>query len=124
MLIPNSFTQAISNAFYDKTATILSSGVETDAEGYAFVGVEADSYPTTFACNTEFNADRETLQEYGFTKTVSLIVTTSTSVDVQLGAVIEINSEKYRVDEVIVNDSHKLLGCTAWLLKSLTSISA
>lgn len=113
MLFPNSARNAIKNAFYDKTISILSSTETIDAEGG--VVKSAPTVKSTFQGNARFNALGELQQEIGLIHSIDIAISCPPETEVEVGDLIQYGSVKYVAVDVIPYDSHKLITGEKWV---------
>lgn len=112
MLFPDSAKNAIANAFYDKTISILSSTETIDAEG----GVvhSEPSVASTFKGNARFNALGELQEEIGLVGNIDIAITCPTDTNLSVNDFFEYDSIKYVATDVVPYDSHKLITGKKW----------
>jgi hypothetical protein len=117
MKIPNSFKQAIKEAFYDKEITPYVSTEVVDDEGFARKGYTTPG--EVFNGNVSFNMEL-VKKEYGIDEEVNIKI--STDVDTE-AEILEYNGVKYEVVKKVVRDSHIIYLCKECILSSLGLIS-
>ena len=112
MYIPNQMTKKIANTFYDKTVSVMSKQITTDAEG----GVTSKGLAVTnsFNGNVSFSNCKKIQEEYGLDYNIDIAITTYADTSVSLDDIIKYNDVIYNVTDVIKCDSHILIVATKW----------
>jgi hypothetical protein len=120
MVIPNSFTDAISLAFYDKTFTVYST--EESKDDYGWTTRDLLVSTGTFKGNITFSQLDRIQEQYGLEEVIDALVTTSYSPADY--AIVSYNGRYYKVIRKLPFDSHNKLVLQKWQPKSGESPSS
>ena len=107
LYIPETMKKAISSRFYDKEVKLVRITKNKDEEGGLVW-----SNPTiigSFKANVNFNDFRKIQKQYGLDYDINIVLTTDTSVNINVNNTIFYNSKYYSVRDVFVRDSHKTI---------------
>lgn len=112
MYIPKTMSKAIAENFYDKTISKLVKNIITDEEG----GVVSKGYNTIsdFKGNASFSNCKEIQEQYGLDYEIDISITTSVDTEIEIDDIIKYNNITFKVTDVLVSDSHKLVVATKW----------
>lgn len=110
MKIPQGFTKAIKDTFYDKELTKMAETTSENDFGEKTVVLT----PTTnrMLGNVRFNNLEEIRENYGIRESIDIAITTDEDVD--LGSIWGYRNKYYRIVQVIPNDSHNFLVGQIW----------
>lgn len=110
MKIPQGFTKAIKNTFYDKELTRMA---ETDTENDFGEKITALTETTdTILGNVRFSNLDEIREAYGIRENIDIAITTDE--EVALGTIWEYRNRYYRIVKAIPNDTHNFLMGEIW----------
>jgi len=112
LYIPKTMTKKIADAFYDKTVSVLEKETITDEEG----GVISKGYEviSEFKGNVSFSNCKSIQEQYGLDYEIDIAVTTSTDIEIKIDDIIKYGDVTFKVTDVLVSDSHKLVVATKW----------
>ncbi len=112
MYIPKTMSDAIANTFYDKTIYVLEKRKITDKEG----GIISKGFDVVleFKGNVSFSNCKEIQEQYGLDYEIDIAVTTFTETEINIDDIIKYNEIKFKVTDVLISDSHKLVVATKW----------
>ncbi len=112
MYIPKTMKKQIANAFYDKTVSVLEKRIITDAEG----GVTSKGYEkvSEFKGNVSFSNCKAIQEEYGLEYQIDISITTLPTTEINIDDIIEYGNVTFKVTDVLVSDSHKLVVAVKW----------
>ncbi len=121
MQIPQSFTDAISQAFYDKTFQTYTLQEAVDDDGWA--GISGTSIVSgSFAGNITFNNLDIIQQEYGLKEQIDAMVTTTATIPNE--TIIGYQGQQYIVYRSLLFDSHNKLMLKQWQTRSMDFLSS
>lgn len=107
MLIPSNFTDAIAEAFYDKTVSVLGVVETTEADGAKH---KTHGAPVgTFKGNARLMNFKSVQKEFGIDYQIDITITCDVSTTVVVGDIIEFNGVKYDVTDRLPFDSHSMI---------------
>lgn len=104
MKIPETFKQAIADAFYDKDIEIWTEGTIKDDEG-SVVGNDKIEKIDGFKCNFQFSTREYIQQEYGREIEANAIVTCDKTV-AEIGNILVYGNKDYIIKSIVPSDSH------------------
>ena len=112
MYIPRTMSKAIAETFYDKTIYKLVKNIITDEEG----GIVSKGYSVVseFKGNASFSNCKEIQEEYGLEYEIDIAITTFTDTEIEIDDIIKYNDITFKVTDVLISDSHKLVVATKW----------
>ena len=112
MYIPQKMRNKIADTFYDKTVSVMSNAVTTDAEGG--VTYKGLAVVDTFNGNVSFSNCKKIQEEYGLDYEIDISITTSTDTSININDIIQYGDITYNVTDVLPSDSHILIVATKW----------
>lgn len=121
MKITDDFINKISETFYDKEIVLYSQSRTTDDEG--FVVRSETATETTVLANVIDNQSK-IQEDYGIKERFDIAFTCKPTENISTDDIIGYDSQLYRVRDMKVSDSHKLVIGEKWSSKSSISISA
>jgi len=112
LYIPQTMTNKIARAFYDKTVEVMSTNTITDAEG----GVNYKGLATidSFNGNVSFSNCKKIQEEYGLDYEIDISITTYLDTNISINDIIKYDNVIYNVTDVLLSDSHILIVATKW----------
>lgn len=116
MELPSNFKPTISNAFYDKTISIL--GVTETIEADGAVNKTHGAVTSTFKGNCRLSNFKQVQEEYGIDHDISIIVTCGTEVSISTGILFEYNGVRYEATDVLPFDSHQMIVGEKWQIQA------
>jgi ATP adenylyltransferase/5',5'''-P-1,P-4-tetraphosphate phosphorylase II len=123
MEISNDFKNAIANAFYDKEVFYCEVSNEVDSEGWQRIS-EPTVSEDSFMANVRFNDLAQLQEENGIKDSIDIAITCLPDTDIEVGEIVSYSSTTYKLEKVLVFDSHKLLIGKIWRSQSSTLPSA
>lgn len=110
MKIPQGFTKAIKDTFYDKELTEMAETTSENDFGERTVALTPTA--NTILGNVRFSNLEEIRENYGIRERIDIAITTDEEVD--LGSIWEYRDRYYRIVQAIPNDSHNFLVGQIW----------
>ena len=111
MLLPSGFTEAIADAFYDKTVSILSKST-TNTDGW--VEEMATTVTSTFKGNVRFSNLGEVQSEIGLSEKVDVVVSCAITVAISVDDLFGYDGVTYKALAVVPSDSHLEIVGSKW----------
>lgn len=112
MYIPNKMKKKIADIFYDKTVSVMTRIVTTDAEGG--VNDKGLEITSSFKGNVNFSNCKQIQEDYGLDYEINVAITTSTDSVVAINDIISYENVVYKVTDILPFDSHKLVVAVKW----------
>lgn len=110
MKIPQGFTKAIKDTFYDKELTEMAETTSENDFGERTVALTPTT--NTILGNVRFSNLEEIRENYGIRERIDIAITTDE--EVALGSIWGYRDRYYRIVQAIPNDSHNFLVGQIW----------